>query len=153
VPGPTGPQGLQGPKGDIGATGATGATGAPGATGATGATGPTGADGAPGSKWWNYSDLVSPPPATTGVVGDWALNSYNDRVYEKTGTSTWTARGVLTGATGPAGPTGATGATGAPGARGEFWWTGSGPPPDPLPGAKAGDLYLDTVTGDVYQIG
>jgi hypothetical protein len=152
VPGPQGAQGIQGPKGDPGATGATGAAGSTGAQGPAGPVGATGPAGTAGSKWWSYSDLVAAPPAALGVVGDWALNSYNDMVWEKTGATTWTSHGTLTGATGPAGPTGATGATGPPGAQGTLWWTGTGPP-GTLPGSKTGDMYLDTATGDIYRIG
>jgi hypothetical protein len=58
-----------------------------------------------------------------------------------------------TGATGPTGPQGATGATGANGpigTRGSLWDTGSGAP-GTIPGVLAGDMYLDTASGDVYQ--
>jgi hypothetical protein len=156
VPGPQGPQGIQGPTGATGSAGATGAQGPQGVkgdTGAAGTPGAPGAAGAPGSKWWSYSHLINPPPDTTGIVGDWALNTYNDMVWEKTGATVWTYRDTITGATGPAGPTGAQGPTGPPGARGEFWFVGTGPPPDPLPGAKPGDIYLDTATGNLYEIG
>jgi hypothetical protein len=50
------------------------------------------------------------------------------------------------GPPGPPGPTGATGATGTPGAA---WLTGDGPPSDMV--GVNGDLYLDVLTGDVYD--
>jgi hypothetical protein len=42
--------------------------------------------------------------------------------------------------------------SGPPGAPGTFWFTGEGPPADPYPGARTGDLYLDVITGDVYTL-
>jgi hypothetical protein len=36
--------------------------------------------------------------------------------------------------------------------RGVVWHTGNGPPPDPIPGARSGDLYLDLLTGDIYLV-
>lgn len=44
------------------------------------------------------------------------------------------------------------GSQGIPGARGAKWFTGAGAPPDPIPGSQPGDMYLDTTTGDVYQV-
>jgi hypothetical protein len=35
---------------------------------------------------------------------------------------------------------------------GTYWFVGSGAPVDPYPGALPGDLYLDNVTGKVYQL-
>src|SRR5262245_19545116 len=64
-----------------------------------------------------------------------------------------------TGSTGPAGAqgpkgdtgaTGATGSTGAQGQRGSMWFTGA-TDPTTVPGAIAGDLYLNTMSGDVFQ--
>ena len=46
----------------------------------------------------------------------------------------------LQGSTGPIGP---------PGPRGATWFTGEGPPPLDL--GENNDLYLDTLTGDVYK--
>ncbi|MCP9825689.1 hypothetical protein [Synechococcus sp. EJ6-Ellesmere] len=62
------------------------------------------------------------------------------------------------GATGPAGPQGiqgpigASGPAGAAGNRGTGWFVGSGPPPASIPGQIDGDLYLDQLTGDVYNL-
>lgn len=39
-----------------------------------------------------------------------------------------------------------------PGPRGDYLWQGSGPPNDDMPGARPGDDYLDTDTGDVYEL-
>jgi hypothetical protein len=46
---------------------------------------------------------------------------------------------------------GVSGPTGSPGRDGEQWWTGVGPP-GTIPGAEPGDFYLDTSTGDVYEL-
>jgi Collagen triple helix repeat (20 copies) len=55
------------------------------------------------------------------------------------------------GPTGPQGPAGATGATGPAGTRGSVWMVGTGLPSDTAPGVQAGDMYLNTTTGDIYQ--
>ena len=184
-PGPTGPAGPTGPTGLTGSVGPTGATGAQGpqgiqgvpgptgATGAVGATGATGATGPAGSKWLSGTGA---PSSGLGAIGDFYLDTGTSDTYEKTGTTTWSARGNIkgatgntgaTGSTGPTGPTGATGPAGATGAQGiqgiqgiqgvagpsgtagEKWYVGSG-----LPGSGTGivgDLYLNTATGDVYE--
>lgn len=53
------------------------------------------------------------------------------------------------GPQGVQGNQGIQGETGAVGTRGSLWYSGSGAP-GTIPGALAGDLYLDTNTGDVY---
>lgn len=55
------------------------------------------------------------------------------------------------GAQGPQGSQGETGATGATGERGSKWFTGSGAPTS-VPGSIAGDFYLDTDNGNVYEL-
>jgi hypothetical protein len=42
--------------------------------------------------------------------------------------------------------------TNAPTFFGTKWFVGAGVPPYPYPGASPGDLYLDSITGDVYQL-
>lgn len=76
-----------------------------GPTGAAGAAGADGADGAAGSKWY---DGAGAPAGGLGVVGDFYLNVTNGDFYEKTGASTWTLDGNLTGPAAVAGslPTG-----------------------------------------------
>jgi hypothetical protein len=149
---------LTGPAGATGATGASGPTGASGSQGPQGSVGPA---GTPGSVWWSGT---AAPPAATGVVGDWYLNSTTGDVYQKTAASTWTYQSNLkgpggaagatgaqgaTGATGPTGPTGATGPQGAPGATGATGpqgpmalLNGSGPPTGVQ--APDGTFYMDT---------
>ena len=63
------------------------------------------------------------------------------------------------GPQGPAGPQGTQGIQGPAGSdgligpRGTGWFTGSGAPPLTIPGAVDGDLYLDLLTGTVFQLG
>lgn len=60
----------------------------------------------------------------------------------------WTKEGNIKGGKGD---DGAPGTPGTDGARGSKWFTGSGAPTtvaDSLPG----DMYLDTTTGDVYEL-
>ena len=54
---------------------------------------------------------------------------------------------------GPPGPPGktATSTPGAPGARGSVWYDGKGAP-TAITNQQAGDQYLDTAAGDVYQL-
>lgn len=51
---------------------------------------------------------------------------------------------------GPTGPTGPTGPVG-PGGIGNRWWDGPGPP-TMQPGMQIGDYYLDTISGNVYEL-
>lgn len=55
---------------------------------------------------------------------------------------------------GPAGPPGQDGPPGKPGpaSGGPVMWTGQGEPPDSIEGAKPGDTWLDTTTGDIYEL-
>jgi hypothetical protein len=46
------------------------------------------------------------------------------------------------------------GLTNVPSHIGTYWFVGAGPPPTPpadIPGAGPGDLYLDSLTGNIYQ--
>jgi hypothetical protein len=42
--------------------------------------------------------------------------------------------------------------TGRGGGLGERWWQGAGPPPDLIVGARVGDFYWNTITGDVFEL-
>ena len=55
------------------------------------------------------------------------------------------------GPAGPAGADGAPGSTGATGTRGSLWYTGAGAP-GTISGQLPNDMYLDTSTGDIYQL-
>lgn len=136
-----------------------------GPQGPAGTGGPGG--GGDGAAWLSGQGA---PSGGLGSVGDWYLNTSNDDVYEKTGTTTWTLRANIKGSTGatgatgatgsqgpqgiqgPQGNTGATGATGSAGSNGTngaTWRQGSSVPSNGT--GVDGDFYLRTTTGDVYQ--
>ncbi len=71
------------------------------------------------------------------------------RVWDSV-SSSWVNGGSIQGPQGIQGPAGADGAIGP---RGTGWFTGTGAPPATIPGAVDGDLYLDLLTGPVYQLG
>ena len=126
-------------KGDKGDKGDTGTTGAAGNT----------------PNWLNGTGA---PGSGLGAVGDMYLNNSNQDVYgPKTGSGWGSVVCNIKGATGSTGSTGATGSAGSNGtngtngARGATWWTGSGAP-GTVSGSVAGDLYLDTATGNVYTL-
>lgn len=109
-----------------------------GATGTAGSAGSAGAAGTNGAKWLQAAGA---PAGGTGVVGDWYINTTNFDIYEKTGVSTWTARGNIKGATGTNGADGAAGANGTNGTNGQgvlFLGTGAPVPP----GTPAGTLII-----------
>lgn len=64
---------------------------------------------------------------------------------------------IPAGATGPqgipgaAGSAGINGTNGTNGQRGSLWYEGTGAP-GTITGQLAGDLYLDTATGNVYTL-
>ena len=71
-----------------------------------GTPGPQGPPGEDGAEWHN---VTGTPAGSLGSLGDWALNPASGQVWQKTGTSSWTARGSLQGPHGDAGTiTGAT---------------------------------------------
>lgn len=148
IPGPAGPTGPAGPAG------ATGPTGPAGPTGATGPTGPAGQSGSFANSWqgnWESentyldgdlvrfegSTYVATLDATPGVpppASPW------DLVAEEGATGPQGIQGIQ-------GEPGAAGATGAAGTPGTVWTTGAGAPSG---SAANGDMYLDTITGDIY---
>ena len=170
--GEPGPQGLQGEPGPEGPRGAQGPAGEQGPRGATGARGPAGVDGKSVSiagQVATYADL--PKNLTTADAGKGWLVEADGDLYVWSGT-TFPSNGSGTdfrgpagptgpagpagqqgiqGATGPAGPAGSAGPKGDPGQRGAKWFTGTGTPGS-ISGALAGDYYLDTATGTVYEL-
>lgn len=163
---------IKGPQGDPGADGADGADGATGATGAAGAQGIQGVQGVQGEAGVSldiqgtvatYGDLPGSP-----AEGDAYVVAADGKLYFYDGTS-WPAdtegvvfqgpQGVqgIQGIQGEAGNDGASGADGddgadgADGARGSKWFTGAGSPSG-VSGSLPGDMYLDTGTGDVYEL-
>jgi len=118
-------------------TGASAWTARDNLTGPQGIQGTAGTAGAAGAKWLTGT---SAPAAGTGAVGDWYINTTTSDIYEKTGSSTWTARGNLKGAQGT---------TGTAGTAGEKWFSAAGAP---AAGTGAvGDWYLNTTTYDIYE--
>ncbi|MFR0781352.1 MAG: hypothetical protein ACLSH8_17370 [Zhenhengia sp.] len=90
----------------IGPKGATGAQGPKGDTGAMGPQGPAGAQGPAGVAGSKMHNVTGAPATSLGAIGDWAMNTSNGDVYEKTASTTWTKRGNFKGATGAQGPQG-----------------------------------------------
>jgi hypothetical protein len=153
-----------------------GTQGPAGPSGPAGPTGPQGIQG-PAGIGINFKGQVATLAAlpANAAQGDAYLVQADDslRVWDS-GTSSWVNGGSIQGPQGPAGvagPAGATGpqgpagpqgpqgiqgpagADGAIGPRGTGWFTGTGAPPATIPGAVDGDLYLDLLTGTVYQLG
>jgi len=144
---------LKGPQGEQGAEGLQGQQGIQGASG-LGIT----------FKGQVPTDADLPNGA---AQGDSYIVQADDSfwVYDAS-TTAWVNGGSIQGPQGIEGPQGAAGTDGAAGAdstvpgpagadgaagvRGATWFTGSGVPAADLAGALAGDLYLDTVSGDVY---
>lgn len=157
--GPQGIQGIQGPKGDKGLTGDKGATGERGPQGATGA-----------AATIKVGTVSTGNPGTNATVVN--AGTANAAVFNFT-----IPRGA-TGATGPQGPAGAKGATGATGPQGPAGAKGATGDRGPagangtsaawhsgtavtgtstsaitvaVSGSKAGDMYLNTSTSNVYK--
>lgn len=154
--GAQGPQGIQGPKGDKGLTGDKGATGERGPQGATGA-----------AATIKVGTVSTGNPGTDATVVN--AGTANAAVFNFT-----IPRGA-TGAIGPQGPAGAKGATGDRGPAGlqgpagdrgpagtngtsAAWHSGTAVTGTStsaiavaVSGSKAGDMYLNTSTSNVYK--
>lgn len=164
--GPVGPQGLQGEAGPAGADGATGPKGDQGVSGRAvteatqNASGELiltfsdatttnvgvvkGIQGEPGRSInvaGTVPDVASLP--TTATDGDGWIVSQTGHLHIWDG-SAWVDAGNVVG------PAGAQGPQGEAGTRGSRWFTGSGTPTQDT-GMLPGDLYLDTLTGDVHE--
>ncbi len=63
-------------------------------------------------------NVTAAPDGALGLVNDWALNTANGDVYEKTDAAQWTKRGNFKGAKGDPGKDGAPGKNGAVGPQG-----------------------------------
>ena len=161
--GPPGPQGATGPQGPQGVQGPSGQRGPSGDTGPQGPTGATGAKGDPGNRIYHHT---ADPPASGDAYwsslgnptlqrGDLLINTGNGDLHWYGG-SAWTLLVNLrqgpqgpAGPTGPTGPQGAQGETGPSGVRGLGWFFGTDDVPTPQ-GAKAGDMYFNYQSYDVY---
>jgi collagen triple helix repeat protein len=122
-----------------------------GGTGPQGPAGPAGTQGPAGT-----AATIAIGTTTTGAAGSNAAvtNSGTSAAAIFNFTVPQGIQGVqgIQGPTGSQGPTGASGSQGAPGVNGSKWFNGSGAPPASIPGAVAGDYYLDTIAGDVYVV-
>jgi hypothetical protein len=127
------------------------------ARGSQGPAGTPGAAGARGSLW--ATGVGAPSPDNTQQSGDLYLDTATGNVYELVAGS-WTLEGNVEGPRGSAGASGVpgaagamgpAGATGATGPRGSLWTTGVGAP-SLHDSQQSGDLYLDTATGNVYEL-
>lgn len=126
-----------------------GPQGPAGPAGPAGSQGPQGDPGTPGTHGSVIYSGTGVPPSATGVDSDYWLDTATSTLYGPKSGGAWPSTGVvLKGATGA---TGAPGADGAAGPRGSAWFTGAGVPTT-VAGSVAGDLYLDTTTGDVYRL-
>ena len=157
--GPQGIQGIQGPKGDKGLTGDKGATGERGPQGATGAAATikvgTVSTGNPGTN----ATVVNAGTANAAVFNFTIPRGATGAVGPQGPAG---AKGA-TGDTGPQGPAGAKGATGERGPAGAngtsaAWHSGTlvtgtstSAVTVAVSGSKAGDMYLNTSTSNVYK--
>jgi hypothetical protein len=119
-----------------GKDGAVGPQGAAGQQGAVGPAGPAGANGQPGSVIYSGTTM---PPATTGAIGDFYLNTSTGLLYGPKTTTGWGMGFSLVG------PGGAPGAAGLPG---NTVLSGMGMPAAAL--GNVGDFYLDKVQYMLY---
>lgn len=130
--------------------------------------GPAGADGADGAgieiagSVANYAAL--PNNLGSGDAGKAYIvlegGAYDDGLLYIWDGDSFPAEGSGVAFQGPPGPQGDQGVPGDPGvdgedgadgARGSLWYTGAGSPSG-IGGSVVNDLYLDTTTGDVYQL-
>lgn len=74
-----------------------------GPRGPQGIQGDPGVNGTDGATWFTDDGF---PSGAVGEINDLYLNTFNGDYYLKTGASTWTLQGNLTGPTGPQGPAG-----------------------------------------------
>jgi len=108
--------------------------------------GDTGAPGKDGTRW--HVGTTAPTNVSGANIGDFYINTESFEVYYLTANG-WSLLGSIKGEDGEDASGGA-GTPGAPGEDGTVWFTGAGAPVS-IAGAKAGDLYLDTASCDVYK--
>lgn len=107
--------------------------------------GDTGDKGTAGSKMYN---VTAAPTTGLGVVGDWALNTANGDVYEKTAAAVWTNRGNFKGAKGDTGTAGLKGDQGVKGTDGKTVLNGT---INPAAGTGVdGDFYINTTASTLF---
>lgn len=137
---------FRGPKGDTGAAGSDGADGDSAYEIAV-------AGGFVGSEtaWLASLKGEKGDTGTTGTTGDDGASAYQVAVQNGFPGSESAWLDSLKGAKGDTGSKGDTGDTGSTGQRGSRWYTGVGAP-STIGGSLVGDMYLDTATGDTYQL-
>lgn len=164
---------IRGPQGEQGTQGIQGEQGIQGVQGPPGETGPAGLNwqGAysPTTEY-QIDDAVSYLGSTYFATAHHAASDGVPPVDTERGTpNTGWGQLALEGATGPQGPAGdqgpqgiqgvqgpqgdqgIQGVPGSAGTPGTVWFNGTGAPTS-VPGAVAGDYYLDTASGDVYVL-
>ena len=166
IQGPSGIQGLPGADGAAGTQGVAGVAGPQGEAGVAGEQGIQGIQGAAGTGINFRGQVATVADLPAGAAqGDAYIVQADDslRVWDLV-TAAWVDGGSIQGPqgidgavgaagpqgeVGPAGTIGPDGPAGTQGTRGTGWFTGTGAPTD-VPGSVPGDLYLESVTGDVY---
>jgi hypothetical protein len=104
IQGPTGPPGTPGPQGPSGPIGPVGLQGLPGPQGAQGIPGTNGRDGLPGQPGKTLLSGATDPAATTGMDGDFYLNTTTYQMFGPRTAAGWGYGASLIGpATGAAG--------------------------------------------------
>ena len=101
----TGATGAAGPQGAVGVTGAQGPTGNNGATGAQGPIGLTGNDGIDGLDGNTILNGIINPVSTTGIDGDFYLNTITNNLFGPKNGGVWSAGVNLIGTNGLNGKT------------------------------------------------
>ena len=117
--------------------------------GTNGTNGTNGHDGAPGANGANWVVGAGVPVAAIGADGDMYLDTNTGNVYQKEDGAWGNPVMSIMGIQGVAGANGTNGTNGTNGVDGSVWYTGSGMASMTL--GKDGDMYLNTVTSDVYQ--
>lgn len=119
--------------------------GPPGPQGPVGSAGPAGPTGRAGSTWLTGAADPNTSMPSGAAIGDDYLDTVTGEYYQLQPNGTWAVLGNLTGPSGSSGPRGAT------------WFNGSQPPSATSSGitpngAMTGDYYLDTATGEYYEL-
>jgi len=109
---------------------------------------PIGTKGQDGDHWTS-----SPGSPSSGInVGDQHLDTSTGNVSQWIGAGGWIGTGNIRGPQGDKGAPGAKGEKGDKGQDGDHWTSASGSPTsNGITGINAGDQYLDTDDGKVYQ--
>ncbi len=110
--GPAGPSGIAGATGSVGPIGLTGPAGPTGNAGLPGTTGPIGLTGPAGTNGSAVLNGTSVPSLSTGVDGDFYINTASNELFGPKANGVWSNGVSLVG------PAGVTGASGNPGPQG-----------------------------------